>query len=83
MVYPQLRAVWCTVSFDKINFNGGRAVMKFAKYYIGSCIKTMQMPIHSTKDTLQGHYIIIRACRYDNIRDMNNTRTPHIEALIR
>ena len=46
MVYPQLRAVWCTVSFYKINFNGRRAVMKFAKYYIGSCVKTTQMPIH-------------------------------------
>ena len=37
MVYAQLRAVWCTVGFNKINFNGRRAVMKFAKYNIGSC----------------------------------------------
>ena len=34
MVYPQLRAVWCTIRFDKINFNGRRAVMKVAKYCI-------------------------------------------------
>ena len=40
MVNPQLRAVWCTVSFYKINFNGRRAVVKFAKHYIRTCIET-------------------------------------------
>ena len=56
MVYPQLRAEWCTVSFDKINFNGRRTVMKLAKYYIGSCIITTQMPIyiHKTADDVAG-----------------------------
>ena len=34
MVYPQLRAVSCIVSFDKININECRAVMEFAKYDI-------------------------------------------------
>ena len=34
MVNPQLRAVWCTVSCYKINFNGRRAVVTFAKDYI-------------------------------------------------
>ena len=46
MVNPQLRAVWCTVSFYKINFNGRRAVVKFAKDYIRTCIKATQMPTH-------------------------------------
>ena len=34
MVNPQLRAVWCTVSFDNIDFNGRRTVVTSAKYYI-------------------------------------------------
>ena len=46
MVNPPLRAVWCTVSFDKINFNGRRAVVKFAQNYIRTCIKTTQMSTH-------------------------------------
>ena len=46
MFNPQLGAVWCTVSFDKINFNGRRAVVKFAKDYLITCIKTTQMPTH-------------------------------------
>ena len=46
MVNPQLRAVWSTVSFYKINFNGRRAVVKFAKDYIRTCIKATQMPTH-------------------------------------
>ena len=47
MVNPKLRAVWCTVSFYKINFNGRRAVVKFAENYIRTCIKTMQMSLHT------------------------------------
>ena len=35
-----------TVSFYKINFNGRRAVVKFAKDYIRTCIKATQMPTH-------------------------------------
>ena len=56
MVYPQLRAVWCTVSFYQINFNGRRAVMKFAKYYIGSCIKynLFKLPKTFTNHTTWG-----------------------------
>ena len=46
MVNPQLRAVWCTVSFYKINFNGRRAVVKFAENSIRTCVKTTQMSTH-------------------------------------
>ena len=45
MVNPQLRTVWCTVSFYKINFNGRRAVVKFAKDYIRTCIKATELTL--------------------------------------
>ena len=47
MVHPQLRAVWCKVSLDNINFNGHRAVMEFAKYYIGFRIEKIYADAYS------------------------------------